>query len=109
LVVPSETRVCSTPDILDNGLRRSDLYMPPLASAETEVSLVARLPADLHSRVAAIRQQILEFDRIRTLVDVDLGGWIIPVGVEGPVLEVMENPEGYRRLDDPQSHGHRGW
>jgi hypothetical protein len=36
-----------------------------------------------------------EGDEIRTLVDVDFGGLMIPAGAEGHVLEVLENPRGY--------------
>jgi hypothetical protein len=33
-----------------------------------------------------------EGDEIRTLVDVDFGGLMIPAGVEGAILEVLESP-----------------
>ena len=36
-----------------------------------------------------------ESDQIRTLVDTDIGGRIIPAGATGHVLEVLEGPEGY--------------
>lgn len=36
-----------------------------------------------------------EDDQVRTLVDIDIGGRVIPAGGKGHVLEALATPEGY--------------